>query len=119
MQQPLRAQVVGVGVAGSLAAKHPNAAAGAGPLAGRLHDLLVHAQRRRRNRFEVKVGVVAASRQGLAQAALQQPLGDAKFLKEIASVAGARLASGEATGFVVIPLVYASEPSGIGPRAVV
>ena len=63
MQQPLRAQVVGVGVAGALAAEHADAAAGAGSLAGRFHNLLVHAQRRRRNRLKVKVGVVAAGAQ--------------------------------------------------------
>ncbi len=88
MQQPLGVQIVGIGVAGALARQHANAAPGAGSLAGRLHDLLVHAQRDGRNRLEVKVGIVAAGGQSLAQAALQKPLGDAKFLEKIALVAG-------------------------------
>ncbi len=39
------------------------------------------------DRLEVEVGVVAARRERLAQAALQQPLGDAELLKKIAVVA--------------------------------
>ena len=102
MQQPLRAQVVGVGIAGPLAAQHADAASGARALAGRLHNLLVHAQRRCRNRLEVKVGVVAAGAQRLAQAALKQPLRQAEFLKKVAPMA--RI--GEVSGCVIVIQVY-------------
>ena len=105
MQQPLRAQIVGVGIAGALAAQHANAASGARSLAGRFHNLLVHAQRRRRNRLKVKVGVVAAGAQRLAQAALQQPLGDAEFLKKVALMA--RIVGKFPDVVIVIP-VYAA-----------
>ena len=88
MQQPLGAQVVGVGIAGALAAQHPHPASRACSLTGRLHNLLVNAQRRRRYRFKVQIGVVASGRKRLAQAALQQPLGDAEFLKKIPLVTG-------------------------------
>ena len=87
MEQAVRAEVVGVGVAGALAAEDANAAAGADALAGRLDDLLIDAQRGGGDRLEVEVGVVAAGRKSLAQAALQQPLGDAEFFKKV-SVCG-------------------------------
>ena len=89
VQQPVGIEIVGIGVAGALAREHANAAAGAGALAGGFHDLLVDPQRGGRHRLEVEVGVVASGGQGLAQAALQEALGDAEFLKKIALVAGA------------------------------
>jgi len=60
-----------------------NAAAGAYALAGRLDERLVEPDGGGRNRLEVKVGVVAASRKRLAQAALQQSFGNAEFVKKI------------------------------------
>ncbi len=95
MQQPLRAQVVGIGVTRSLAAQHPNAAPRARSLAGRLHNLLVHAQRGSRNRLKIKVRIVAAGAQRLAQAALQQPLREAEFLKKVSPMAGCRQVQGK------------------------
>ena len=61
VEQPFRAEIVGVGVACALAGENANSAAGAGSLAGGLDDLLVDAQRSRRNRLKIKIGVVAAS----------------------------------------------------------
>ena len=88
MQQPVWVEIVRVGVAGAVAGKHANAAARTGPLAGGLDDLLVDAQSDGGNRLEVEVGIVAARREGFTQAALQQPLGDAKLLEKIALVVG-------------------------------
>ena len=88
MQQALRAQVVGIRVAGALARQHPHAAARTRPLAGRLDDLFVHAKGRRCYGLEIKIGVVASSGERFAQAALQQPFGDAELLKKVTSVAG-------------------------------
>ena len=88
VQQAVRVEVVGVGVAGAFAAEHADAAAGADSLAGGFDDLLVHAQRGGRHRLKVQVGIVAAGRERLAQAALQQPLGDAEFLKKVTFVTG-------------------------------
>ena len=107
MEQALGAEIVGVGVAGALAGEHANAAAGAGSLAGGFDDLLVDAQRGGGDRFEVEVGVVAAGGQSLAQAALQQALGDAEFLKEITLVTGVGGGTGEATEEAILSPVYA------------
>ena len=90
MQQPLGAEVVGVGVAGALAGEDADAAAGADALAGGFNNLLVHAQRGGRNRLEVEVGVVSASREGLAQATFKKPLGEAEFVEKIAFMTGVR-----------------------------
>jgi hypothetical protein len=87
VEQALGAEVVGVGVAGALAGEDADAAAGADALAGGLDDLLVDAERGGGDGLEVEVGVVAAGGERLAQAALQQALGDAEFLlKKIALV---------------------------------
>ena len=107
MEQALGAEVVGVGVAGALAGEDADAAAGAGALRGGFDDLLVDAERGGGDRLEVKVGVVAAGGEGLAEAALQQALGEAEFLKEIALVAGDW---GREAGLVIVASVYA----GIG-----
>jgi hypothetical protein len=90
MQKAVWVEVIGIGVTGALSREHANAATGAGPLAGRLHDLLVNTQAHRGNRLEIQVGIIAARRQGLAQAAFQQPFRNAKFLKKIALVVGNR-----------------------------
>ncbi len=87
VEKALGAEVVGIGVAGALAGEDADAAAGADALAGGFDDLLVDAQRGGGNRLKIKVGVVAAGGESLAQAALEQPLGDAELLKEITSVA--------------------------------
>ena len=82
-QQAVGGEVVGVGVAGALAADDADAAAGADSLAGGLDERFVDADRGRGNRFEVEVGVVASGGEGFAEAALEQPLGDAEFVEEI------------------------------------
>src|SRR5580692_8101704 len=94
MQKPVRIQVIGIGVAGALARKHANAAPGARSLAGGLDDLFVDSERGGHHRFEVEVGIVAAGGEGLAEAALQQPLGDAEFFKEKTLVAGLKGSGG-------------------------
>ena len=83
VQQALRAQIIGVGVAGPLARKHAYAAAHAGALAGGLHNLLIDAERGRRHRLKVKVSVIATGRKRFAQTAFQQSAVDAKFGLEI------------------------------------
>ena len=88
MEQALGAEIVGVGVAGALAGEDADAAAGAGALAGGFDDLLVDAERGGGDGLEVEVGVVAAGGEGLAEAALEQALGDAEFLKKVAFMAG-------------------------------
>src|SRR5579863_6071238 len=90
MQQTLRAQVVRIGVSRPLSAQHANPASRARSLARRLHNLLVHAQRRRRHRLKIKIRIIAARRQRLAQAALQQPLRNTKFVEEKSPVSGLR-----------------------------
>ena len=89
VEQAFGAEIVGVGVSGALARENADAAAGAGALRGRFYDLLIDAESRCSNRLEVEVGVVAACTKGLAQAAFQEALGDAKLLKKITVVAAA------------------------------
>ena len=88
MQQAVGTEIVGVGVASAFATEHADAAAGAGALRGRFDDPLVDSERCGRERFEVEIGVVAASRKGFAQAALEQALGESEFVKKITSVTG-------------------------------
>jgi len=71
VDEALGAEIVGVSVAGALAGEHTNTAAGAGSLASRFDDLLVDAERGSRNRFKVKVGVIAAGGESFAQAAFE------------------------------------------------
>ena len=92
-----------------------DAAAGADALAGRFDDLLVDAQRGGRHRFEVKVGIVAAGAQRLAQAALQQPLGDAEFLKKVTLVTWARGSSRFASSCLQFTPVFVSASEAASP----
>jgi len=90
VEQALGAQIVGIGVAGALARQHADAAAGAGALAGGFDNLLVNTESCCHDRLKIQVGVVAAGRERLAQAALEQALGNSEFLKKVAFVAGNR-----------------------------
>ena len=87
MEQAVGAEIVGVGVAGALTAEDADAAAGAGALRGGFDDLLIDSEGGGGDRFEVKIGVVAAGRERFAQAAFQQALGESEFIKEITLVA--------------------------------
>ncbi len=88
VNQALRAQIVGVGVAGAFAGEDADAAAGAGALAGRFDDLLVNAQGDGCNRFKVEVGVIAAGRKGFPEAAFQQALGNSELFEKVPLVSG-------------------------------
>ncbi len=76
MQQALGREVVGVGVAGALAGEDADAAAYADALGGGLDERLVDAERGGGDRLEVKVGVVAAGGERLAEAALHEAFRD-------------------------------------------
>ncbi len=82
-QQPLGGKIVGVGVAGALPGDNANAAARAHALAGRFDQRLVDRDRGRGDRLEVEVGVIAAGGERLAQAPLEQPLGQTKSLEKV------------------------------------
>jgi len=82
VEQALGAEVVSIGVAGALAGEDTDAAASAGSLRSGFDDLLVDAQRGGRNRFKVKVSVVSAGSERLAEAAFEQPLGEAELIEK-------------------------------------
>jgi len=87
VDQPFRAEIICVRIAGSLAGEDTDAATGAGSLARGLDDLLVNSECRRRNRFKIKVSVIATGGKSLAQTALKQSFCYAEFLEEVALVA--------------------------------
>ena len=82
MQNALRSQVVGVGIAGALARKHAHAAAHRNALRRRLHHALVERNRSRGLIFEVKVGEIAARGKRSSQVPLHVCLRQAVALKE-------------------------------------
>ena len=82
VQNPLRRQVIGVGVAGALAGNDANAAARRNSLRSRFDHRFVKAQRGRRHVFEVEVGIVAACRKRRRQIALHVDRVEAVFLEE-------------------------------------
>ena len=82
VQNALGREIVGVGVAGALADHHANAASCGNSLGSGLHHGLVHHQRGRGKILEIKVGVVAAGREGGCQIALEIMFGEAVMLKK-------------------------------------
>ena len=74
-EEAIGGKIVGVGVAGALAGEDTDAAADADALRCGLDQGLVDAERSGGNRLKVKVGVVSAGGECLAEAALHEALG--------------------------------------------
>ena len=82
VQDAVGGKIVGVGVAGALAGNDANAAAGGNALRGGLDHGFVHHQRGGGKIFKIKVGVIAASREGGREIVLEVALGEAVVFEE-------------------------------------